>query len=83
MLDLSFYFQFLLSASSFGTFIALTGMAVFVYLKHINVDVSEIAWMPLLFLSTGLCVISIGLRSIPFIIAAETLPQNVLLFVLF
>lgn len=66
-----------MSISALGTFLALFCMGIFTYLKHIQVDVSSVGWIPVLCLSVGICISAIGLRPVPYVVAAETLPQNV------
>lgn len=66
-----------MSASAFGTLLALVGMGVFVYLKYLYFDVSSVAWIPIVCLSTAVCISAAGLRTIPYVVSAEILPQNI------
>lgn len=67
----------LLIASSFGSAIFLFLMGAYSYYKYLGYDVSEFMWVPLVSLSGVIYVSSCGVRTVPYIVAAEILPQKV------
>lgn len=63
-----------------GTGIALFGMGMYAYLKDLNYDLSAFTWVPIVCLAAVVSISAAGMRNIPYVVAAELLPQNVRIF---
>uniref|UniRef100_A0A336M4J4 CSON009702 protein n=1 Tax=Culicoides sonorensis TaxID=179676 RepID=A0A336M4J4_CULSO len=66
----------LLIISSFGSFLSLTVMGSYYYLKSIHVDVTQFNILPLISFSVLVLFSAVGLAGIPFVVIAELVPQR-------
>lgn len=70
--------QFLIIVSTSGCGFFLLSMGMFDYTKNVLlVDVSAYSWIPLLSLSGVALLSASGMMSLPYVVAAEILPQKV------
>ena len=71
--------KFLIIVSCVGSFIALTGLGTFFYLKSVNNDVppENLTWLPLASLILFGISFNVGLGPIPWIYMAEILPSHI------
>lgn len=66
----------LLIVSSFGSFLSLTVMGTYYYLKETQVDVSQVTIIPLLSFSVLVLFSAVGLAGVPFVVIAELVPER-------
>lgn len=67
----------LLIISTIGAGSSMTLIAVYFYLRHINMDVSEIRWLPATGLIMYIVMFALGIASLPFTMIGELFPTNV------
>lgn len=66
----------LLVVSSFGSFLSLTVMGSYYFLKKIQVDVSQFTSIPLISFSVLVLFTAVGLAGVPFVVIAELVPDR-------
>lgn len=72
-----FNIKFLLSLSSFMSGASIFTMGAYSSLKDLNYDLLSFTWVPVVCLTGVVAGSAIGMRQIPYVVAAELLPQNV------
>lgn len=68
--------KILLIVSSIGSFLSLTVMGSYYYLKDIQVDISQFTYTPLLSFSVLVLFTAVGLSTVPFVVIAELVPER-------
>lgn len=66
-----------MTISSAGTAIFLFVLATYSYLNKSGLDLSQLAWIPIMSLSLVIFLASLGIISLPFIMITELLPNKV------
>lgn len=73
----SWNFKILMTISTAGTGIFLSAIATYSYLSSSGLDLSHLAWIPVISLSLVIFLASLGIISLPIIITTELLPNKV------
>ncbi|XP_067009869.2 facilitated trehalose transporter Tret1 [Anabrus simplex] len=63
--------RFLLIVSNVTVSVCLAVLGAFFYLKHLEIDVSNIGWLPVISLSVYMVGIAIGVSPLPFLVITE------------